>query len=139
MAYVLIVDDDRDFSVAAETVLKGIGLDVDVEPSPESALASMKHRRPDLVVLDVMFPEDSEAGFRLARTMRHYEEDLKDVPILMLTAINASFPLGFTARDIDEVWMPASDVLHKPVNFSVLRERVMALLAGGPVGQDTDL
>ena len=31
----------------------------------------------DLVILDVMFPEDSSAGFELARTMRLDNEDLK--------------------------------------------------------------
>jgi len=138
MSYVLIVDDDSDFAVAARTVLKGMGLDVHVELSPEAALVSMRQRRPDLVILDVMFPEDSEAGLRLAREMRHYAKDLKNVPILMLTGIKDSFPQGFTDRDLDAVWMPASAILHKPVNFSELREKVNTLLAGGPVGQNME-
>jgi len=64
----------------------------------------------------------------LARAMRHENEKLKKVPILMLTAINAKFPLGFGPNDIDSEWMPVTDFLEKPADFDVLREKVAKLL-----------
>jgi DNA-binding response OmpR family regulator len=76
-----------------------------------------------------MFPEDSTAGFELARAMRKKYEGLQQVPILMLTAVNTKFPLGFSARDIDEDWLPVSDFLEKPVDLDVLEQRVAAILA----------
>jgi CheY-like chemotaxis protein len=53
---------------------------------------------------------------------------LKDVPILMLTAVNTRFPLGFSSQDIDEDWLPVTDFLEKPVDLDVLAERVAAIL-----------
>ncbi|MHC4563315.1 MAG: response regulator transcription factor [Planctomycetota bacterium] len=131
MAYVLIVDDDEDFADAAATVLGDAGHDIQIELSTESALASMEATRPDLLILDVMFPEDTAAGFELARTI-HQRQDLKGTPMLMLTAVNVKFPLGFSSRDIDDEWMPVSEFLEKPVDFDVLLKKVDALLAKAP-------
>ena len=128
MAYVLIVDDDEDFASSVATVLRKEGHDVQIELDTAEAAQSMDQKRPDLVILDVMFPEDASAGFELARSMRQKSGGLKDVPILMLTAINAKFPLGFGPQDIDDTWMPATAFLEKPVDFEVLRDRVANLL-----------
>ena len=128
MAYVMIVDDDQDFAETIALVIRNEGHEVENKYDTESAFQSMQERTPDLVLLDVMFPEDSSAGFELARTMRHENEKLKKVPILMLTAINAKFPLGFGPNDIDSEWMPVTDFLEKPVDFDVLRDKVAKLL-----------
>jgi DNA-binding response OmpR family regulator len=129
MAYIMIVDDDQDFAETIALVIRNEGHEVQNKYDTESAFQSMKNKAPDLVLLDVMFPEDSSAGFELARTMRHENEKLKKVPILMLTAINAKFPLGFGPNDIDGEWMPVTDFLEKPVDFDVLRHKVAKLLS----------
>lgn len=129
MAYLLIVDDDEDFASTTATVLRTEGYEVQVELDIDSAVKSMENRPPDLAILDVMFPEDASAGFELARLMRHEKEKLKDIPILMLTAINTKFPLGFGPKDIDDSWMPVTDFLEKPVDFDVLRDKVARLLS----------
>ncbi len=128
MAYVMIIDDDEDFARVAAKVLTDMGHQVQVELEIESAVASMEQRAPDLVILDVMFPEDSSAGFKLARTMRHFSENLKKIPILMLTAINTRLPLGFSSEDIDDNWLPVEEFLEKPVDLNVLQEKVSTLL-----------
>ena len=129
MAYVLIIDDDEDFAGAAKTVLQSAGYEVLVELDTESGLKSMEARRPDLLILDVMFPEEPSGGFELARKMCHHDEKLKGTPILMLTAVNSKLPLGFGVRDIDETWLPVSDFVEKPVDMDVLLSKVAALLA----------
>src|SRR4030042_1862576 len=116
MAYVLIVDDDEDFAETTATVVRKEGHDVRIELDTESAAHSMQNNPPDLVILDVMFPEDASAGFELARFMRHDNDKLKEIPILMLTAINAKFPLGFGPKDINSEWLPVTDFLEKPVD-----------------------
>ena len=131
MAYVLIVDDDEDFASTAAIVLQKEGHNVEIELSTDDAEKSMENKMPDLVVLDVMFPEDDSAGFELARFMRHKSETLQNVPILMLTAINTKFPLGFGTKDIDDDWLPVAEFLEKPVDFEVLRQKVAALLDNG--------
>ena len=128
MAYVMIVDDDEDFAGAAAAALKSDQHEVRIEIDTAAALAGMQERRPDLVILDVMFPENSYAGFELARAMHQENESLKEIPILMLTAVNARFPLGFSSRDIDETWMPVTEFLEKPVDLGALREKVTSLL-----------
>lgn len=129
MAYVMIIDDDEDFGAAVATVLRRAGHEVGIEPEISSAIPRMTERRPDLVVLDVMFPEDSTGGFGLAREMRLKHEALKEVPILMLTAVTSRFPLGFSEKDIDDDWLPVTDFLEKPVDLDVLADRVAAMLA----------
>jgi DNA-binding response OmpR family regulator len=128
MAYILIVDDDQDFAETIALVIRKEGHDVQIKFDTESAFQSMQNKTPDLVILDVMFPEDSSAGFELARIMRHENETLKMIPILMLTAINAKFPLGFGPNDIDSDWMPVTAFLEKPVDFDVLRDKISKLL-----------
>jgi DNA-binding response OmpR family regulator len=131
MAYIMIVDDDEDFTSAIATVLKNAGHEVSTESRTDQALQAMEARVPDLAILDVMFPEDASAGFELARSIRKKEEALKKMPILLLTGVNTKFPLGFGPNDIDEAWMPVTDYLEKPINFDVLVSKVSSLLEKG--------
>jgi CheY-like chemotaxis protein len=128
MAYVLIIDDDADFAFAVATVLEASGHRVRAELSADGGLKSVLETKPDLVVLDVMFPEDASAGFGLARKIRQLGGALKDVPILMLTAVNQKFPLGFGPRDIDPEWLPVTDFIEKPADLAVLASRIQGML-----------
>ena len=129
MAYLLIVDDDEDFASAAAHVLRAAGHEVATELDTRSAVRSVEKREPDVAILDVMFPEDASAGFALARSLRQRTDALRNIPILMLTAVNEKFPLGFGAQDIDDDWLPVSDFLEKPVDLRLLPQRIEALLA----------
>ncbi len=129
MANILIVDDDLDLTAATKLALESNEHDVRVELDIDSGKKAMLEDIPDLVILDVMFPEDSAAGFGLAREM-HSDERLSAVPIVMLTAINAEIPLGFSADDIDETWMPVKSFLEKPVDFATLLAKVDEMLGG---------
>ena len=128
MADLMLVDDDEDFALAAAKSLEGAGHEVRVELDIAGATRSLEEKPPDLLILDVMFPEDASAGFKLARSIRHAATKLKNLPILMLTAVNQRFPLGFGRQDTDDVWMPVDDFLEKPVDLGVLRKRVASLL-----------
>ena len=88
------------------------------------AVPSVEQRRPDVLILDVMFPENPSAGFELARTV---QRKFADIPVLMLTAVNQQFPLGFSNRDIDPKWLPVTEFIEKPVDFGVLCDKVKKL------------
>lgn len=133
MAYLIVVDDDPDFADAVAAALRSDGHETHTENEPERALEAIAKRTPDGVILDVMFPEDPCGGFELARTISRSHRDL---PILMLTAVNDRYPLGFSERDIDSTWMPVCGFLEKPVDFAVLKERVRQLLAQARAGQN---
>jgi DNA-binding response OmpR family regulator len=127
MPYLLIIDDDEDFAEAIATVCQADGYEVEVEQDASKAGERFDERRPDGVILDVMFPENPSAGFEAARSLRKKSAEL---PILMLTAVNQEFPLGFSTKDIDPTWLPVSDFIEKPVDFEVLRARIKKLVAG---------
>ncbi|MHB1308345.1 MAG: response regulator transcription factor [Limisphaerales bacterium] len=129
MAYLLIVDDDPDFAGSVSTVCKADGHEVLTVHSPAEALASVATRRPDGILLDVMFPEDPTAGFRVAREL---DRKFGRIPILLLTAVNQEFPLGFSHKDLDPNWLPAVEFVEKPVDFALLREKIKRLVGGQP-------
>ncbi len=128
MAYLLIVDDDDDFCAATAMMLRKLGHEVQTEPSPEKALAQMEKRRPELVLLDVMFPEDDSAGFELARHMKCSSEKLKNIPLIMLTALKSDSPLGFIDCGTNEPDLPAVYFLEKPIKFGTLISKINSLL-----------
>jgi CheY-like chemotaxis protein len=125
MAYILVVDDDADFAGAVCTVLQSQGHEVTVETEADRAVPRIAERRPDAVILDVMFPENDTGGFEVARAIRR---QFGDLPVLLLTAVNQSFPLGFSNKDLDPTWLPAADFLEKPVDLQLLCQKVSALL-----------
>jgi CheY-like chemotaxis protein len=125
MSRLLIVDDDQDFAETLATVMRGESHEVEIRNSPEEALESIDEEAFDAVLLDVMFPEDDSAGFKLAREIRRQKEDL---PILLITAVNQRFPLGFNMKDADPEWLPVADFIEKPPDFDVLKSKVARLL-----------
>ena len=128
MAYVMIVDDDEDFAIAVATMLREAGHEVVVELNLNSAVDSMLRRRPNLLILDVMFPENSSGGFELAWLMRNEHPQLMGIPILLLTAVNSKLPLGFRSRQAQEQILSIAGFLEKPVDLDLLRNRVSVLL-----------
>ena len=128
MAYILIVDDDKDLAQAYAKILTGEGYDVAIELETEVAFQRIDEKIPDLIILDAMFPENRSGGFDFAREISSKFINKNKIPILMLTAVNQVFELGFSKKDIDEEWMPISDLLEKPVDFKTLKKKVAELL-----------
>jgi CheY-like chemotaxis protein len=131
MSYVLIVDDDPDFSSVVSRVVGSIGHETAVAPSIAGATRFVASRRPDLIILDVMFPENDSAGFEFARAVARETESKghPKIPVLMLTAINKRSPLGFGPKDIDDTWLPVDDFVEKPVDLELLKTKVSKILS----------
>ena len=129
MAYLLMVEDDEDFAKAVATHLEKVGHEVKIELEFENGIASMEERIPDLVLLDVMFPEDVSGGFKFSSSMQKEYEKFKDIPVLMMSAIDAKFPMAFSSKDMQDSWLPISDFVKKPVDLDVIEAKVNELLS----------
>jgi len=127
MSKILIVDDDQDVVNVTSMILREGGHEVEAELDAKKALSRIEASRPDLLVLDVMFPDDSTAGFQLARDIRAKH---KELPIIMVTSVNQSSAVRFGKRDIDPDWLPISEFVEKPIKKKALLDLVGKLVAG---------
>jgi CheY-like chemotaxis protein len=83
--------------------------------------------KPDLVILDVMFPDNPAGGFDTARKIRKHPAT-RDIPVILLTNVNQMFPMDFSAQDIDPDWMPVQDFIEKPPETKALLKKIRKLL-----------
>lgn len=129
MAKIYIIDDDRDIVESISMVLKANGYDVGVQFNDENVVENVSEYDPDLIILDVIFPEDSSAGFKIARALKGDDKLLK-IPIIMLSAVNEKgIYLGrFSNQDIDQEWLPVNKFLEKPVQPKDLLEMIKSIL-----------
>ncbi len=129
MAKIMIIDDDTDLLENLAASLSAQGMSVTTRDTVDDAIGEIVAERPDVLVLDVMFPENPSGGFDLARKVRKTEQ-IARTPIVLLTAVNQEFPTDFSRNDIDEEWFPVQDLLEKPVDVKKLLERLTELLSG---------
>ena len=116
MAKILLIDDDRDMLDSLTMVLESVGHAVSVKLDTEGLEAEVEKLGPDLIILDVMFPEDPQAGFVAARALRGNPQMAK-IPLLILSAVNqrSNLAFGFSSEDINDSFMPVDGFIEKPV------------------------
>ena len=80
---ILIVDDDRQVSLALSVRLKAADYDVDVAGDGESGLQKLAASAPDVVLLDMRMP-----GIDGLEVMRRMKRDprLADIPVIFVSA-----------------------------------------------------
>lgn len=115
MSKILVVDDDPDMLALVCTALRKDGHEVDRKNSG-AALTPELCRQYDLVLLDVMMPE--EDGFSICSRIRGEV----DCPILFLTAKTEDGAL------VQGFGLGADDYIKKPFSIAELRARVNAHL-----------
>ena len=83
--HVLVVEDDPEINelVGAYARLAGFGYRSAL--NGDAALAEVRRRRPDVIVLDLMLPDLD--GFEICRRIKANAET-KDVPVIILTALD---------------------------------------------------
>lgn len=126
MAKIMLIDDEVDITDSMKLLLEGVGHEVATYNDTDGAVEQLSKFKPDLLLLDVMFPEQPSGGFDLARLIRKTEA-LKNLPIILLTGINQEMPLDFSADDIDSAWMPVQEFLEKPVDIKMLEKKIAEL------------
>lgn len=129
MANILIVDDDPDIVDSLTLVLEANGHKISSVNDTAGIVDCVKERNPDLIILDIMFPEDPQAGFVAARALEK-DPKVKDIPVLLLSSVNqrSNMSFGFSESDISDDFMPVEAFIEKPVDPSVLLEKIDELL-----------
>jgi len=122
---ILVVDDDEDLAEALSAVLKSAGYSVTWAANGTEAWRKAQDSPPDLALVDVIMDSVSE-GVQLTHRFRR-DEKLKDVPIIMLTAVNQKLPLHL-GQETGEGYLPVDKFLEKPVDPAVLLAEIAALL-----------
>ncbi len=117
---VLAVDDEEHNTELIAMGLSIGGMDVVRVGTGREALAQVEKQRPDLIVLDVMLPDLD--GFEVARRLRQVEGAGTRVPIIFLTAKDA------TSDKIQGLKLGVDDYVTKPFSIEELVERVRAVL-----------
>ena len=109
----LIVDDDEDMLEIESMMLVDRGYGIRTVVSVEEALDSIGSEKPDIVLLDLVFPENPEYGREAAKIIRN---EYPNIPIFLVTSLNRSYQ----SRALND---PNYDELvQKPVDFEQLSE-----------------
>jgi CheY-like chemotaxis protein len=129
MANILVVDDDLDIIDNLKMILEANGHQVSVKTDTDNLVAYVMQTPPDLIILDIIFPEDPNAGFSAAREL-HKADKVKEIPVLLLSAVNqmSKMSFGFSETDISDDFMPVKGFIEKPVEPAVLLAKVNELL-----------
>lgn len=130
MKKIYLVDDDVDLVESMTMTLESAGYTVKSQYDDKDIAENIRSFNPELIILDVMFPDDDGAGFKIARTISHHDS-IKEIPILMLSGVNkeGDFPGKFTNRDIDDAYMPVTEFIEKPIDPKKLIAKVEELTA----------
>jgi two-component system phosphate regulon response regulator PhoB len=116
---VLLVDDERDLLSLVDFNLRAAGFETHLATTGEQALAQLRRRVPDLVLLDLMLPD--VAGTEICRQIKS-DPRTRHVPVVMLTA---------KGEEVDRVVgfeLGADDYVTKPFSVRELILRLKAVL-----------
>ena len=117
MTRVLVVEDEDNIATLLRDDLKIEGYEAEIVSDGEQALAIVKEKDFDLILLDIMLP--GMDGYEICRQLRR---DETSIPIIMLTA------KGQEAEKVLGLELGADDYITKPFSPLELRARIKAVL-----------
>ena len=120
VGHLLVVEDNEVNRDLLCRRLIAQGHQVTEAESGEQALALLRERRFDLVLLDVMMP--GMDGYQVLERLKA-DEQLKDMPVVVISALSE---IASVVRCIQS---GAEDYLHKPIDPVLLKARVDACLS----------
>lgn len=116
---IFILEDDDSIRKLVVYALESQGFEAEGFGAPSEFWAAMKQRTPDLLLLDIMLPQ--EDGLSVLSKLRKNETTAR-LPVIMLTAKNTEYDRAF---GLD---LGADDYLSKPFGMMELAARVRAVL-----------
>lgn len=119
MARILVVDDSPTELHVLKGVLEKNGHEAITAQSGEEGIEKAKAEKPDLILMDVVMPGLN--GFQVTRSLTK-DMATENIPIIIVSTKD---------QETDRVWglrQGAKDYITKPVEESVLIEKINALL-----------
>lgn len=116
---IYFVEDDNSIRKLVLYSLTSAGLEAEGFARPSAFWAALDRRRPEVVLLDIMLPE--EDGLSILRRLRA-DPATQAVPVMMLTAKSTEYD---TVIALDA---GADDYVQKPFRMMELLSRIRALL-----------
>ena len=116
---ILVVDDEKLIVKGIRFSLEQDGMEVDCAYDGEEALRMAREKEYDIILLDVMLPDES--GYDIVRKLRK-RPATQDIPIIMVTAKTTEMDM---IKGLDG---GADDYIKKPFSIMELITRVKALL-----------
>lgn len=129
MKKIYIIDDDRNIVEAMSIVLQAHGYKVACQYNEENVIENLIAQKPDLVILDVIFPQNPSAGFDIARQIKN-NQATAPIPIIMFSAINEKgvYAGTFSNNDRDDTWLPVDQFVEKPIRNDQLLQKIKTVL-----------
>jgi CheY-like chemotaxis protein len=122
--YILVVDDDPDLVETVAMMLESKGCEVGMAYDGIEGEESIKQRRPDLVILDIMMPRKD--GYVMCAELKSKPET-RDIPIILLTAVGEAVP-STRYSHADGMATEADEYIPKPIDTESLWQAVTNLL-----------
>ncbi|MBR2044760.1 MAG: response regulator transcription factor [Agathobacter sp.] len=119
MSLIYIVEDDSNIREIETIALKNSGYEVRAFENAKDFYRKIEERVPDLVLLDVMLPDES--GYEIVKKIRK-SPTTKKLPVIMVTAKTQEIDM---IKGLDD---GADDYIKKPFSIMELISRVKALL-----------
>ncbi len=126
-AKILVVDDDADYIYLVKTILESEQYTVVTAGDKTEGMEKIRAEIPDLAILDVMMDVWND-GFEMSRQLKK-DTQFKNMPVLLLTAVENKTGIDFKSTVGDPVWLPVDAFLNKPVEPDVLLSEVKILLS----------
>ncbi|MEM9844351.1 MAG: response regulator [Pseudomonadota bacterium] len=117
---VLLIEDEQNIIEAVKFILSRDGWDVNTHSNGHDAIDAVRHRAPDLVILDVMLP--GKSGFDILSEIRS-DQTLNGLPVLMLSARGQAKDMEMAVR------AGASRYMTKPFSNAEVLDAVRDLVA----------
>jgi DNA-binding response OmpR family regulator len=110
--YILVVDDDPDLVETIALMLESKGCEVGKAYDGIEGEESIKERRPDLVILDIMMPRKD--GYVLCAELKANDET-REIPVILLTAVGEAVPTTRYSH-ADGMSTEADEYIPKPID-----------------------
>ena len=126
---IYLVEDDESIRELVVYTLNSQGLEAEGFELPSAFWKAVEKKIPDMVLLDIMLPE--EDGLEILKKLRK-RSDTRQLPIAMLTAKGSEYD---TVKGLDS---GSDDYIPKPFRMMELVSRVKALLRRTGHGEEED-